>query len=319
MDCRQECIVKLLQSLSLGYAVSLLSSKEEEEAAEKGNDDDKEQKVEKELVSLYLAALAIVFSSLSFVLLTHPYFFAMQRTAMQVRVACSSLLYKKALSLTLTQTRQTTVGQLVNMLSNDMSRFDHSLIFIPFLLVGPMQLIITVAILWPRLGVACLAGVCMLLIYMLLQTFLGRLFSKLRQRTAVLSDRRIRLTNEIITQMSAVKLHVLEMFFMSLLERARQLEVDKIRQTAYLRALNMALFFVSSKLTLFLVFMAYISLGNSLSASTLFLSVSLMNALRSTMTMYFPYAVAGLAESLISVSRLEASTVCNVLMTKIDN
>lgn len=43
-------------------------------------------------------------------------------------------------------------------------------------------------------------------------------------------------------------------------------EVNVIRRTAYFRALNMSLFYISSKLIIFLTFVVYVLTGNALSA-----------------------------------------------------
>ncbi len=53
----------------------------------------------------------------------------------------------------------TTIGQLINLLSNDVNRFDMNLLFIPYLFVAPIQTIIFIYFLWEELGISCLAGI----------------------------------------------------------------------------------------------------------------------------------------------------------------
>ena len=66
---------------------------------------------------------------------------------------------------------QTTVGQMVNLLSNDVNRFDQSVIFLHYLWVGPIQAIITTAILWSQFGVSCLSGIAILILFLPFQGF----------------------------------------------------------------------------------------------------------------------------------------------------
>lgn len=65
----------------------------------------------------------------------------------------------QALRLSKASEGKSSAGQIVNLLSNDVSRFDGHLHFISFLFVGPVQLVIFFYLLWEELGWACLAGV----------------------------------------------------------------------------------------------------------------------------------------------------------------
>lgn len=125
----------------------------------------------------------------------HPYFFSCQHTGMQIRVAACSLVYKKVplflrLIITLHQFRfvllilhtiqclvlsqkalgQTTIGQMVNIMSNDVNRFDFSVIFLHYLWVGPMQTLISTIILLYVIGPSCLVGLAVLILFVPLQS-----------------------------------------------------------------------------------------------------------------------------------------------------
>lgn len=72
-----------------------------------------------------------------------------------------------------------------------------------------------------------------------------------------------------------------------------------------LRAVNMGLFFMSSKLVLFLCFVTFALLGNTLTSECVFVSMALFNSLRLAMTLYFPFGVGQGAETLVSIRRLQ--------------
>lgn len=69
----------------------------------------------------------------------------------------------------------------------------------------------------------------------------------------------------------------------------------------------MASFFVGSKIIIFITVCVYVLTGNTLSASSMFMAVSLYGAVRLTITLFFPYAIEKVSESLISIRRVQVS------------
>uniref|UniRef100_A0A7N9AYA3 ATP-binding cassette, sub-family C (CFTR/MRP), member 4 n=1 Tax=Mastacembelus armatus TaxID=205130 RepID=A0A7N9AYA3_9TELE len=234
-------------------------------------------------------AAALSFCTIGLAMLHHLYFFHVQRAGMKIRVAMCHMIYKKALGLSSSAMGKTTTGQIVNLLSNDVNRFDDVTIFLHFLWVGPLQAAAVVGLLWVEIGPSCLAGMVVLMFLMPMQTLFGRLFSTYRSKTAVQTDSRIRTMNE---------------FFTCALCRPRK-EISKIMKSSYLRGLNMASFFCASKIILFITFTIYVLLGNTISASRVFVTVSLYTAVKLTVTLFFPSAIEKLFESRVSIRRIQ--------------
>jgi len=75
----------------------------------------------------------------------------------------------KALRLKVNSLDQTSTGQILNLMSNDVNRFDTSLIYIPFLWIGPLETVIVMYLLWQEVSVSSLLGVTTLVIFIPLQ------------------------------------------------------------------------------------------------------------------------------------------------------
>uniref|UniRef100_A0A8C7TZT0 Multidrug resistance-associated protein 4 n=1 Tax=Oncorhynchus mykiss TaxID=8022 RepID=A0A8C7TZT0_ONCMY len=225
----------------------------------------------------------------------------------------------EALCLSSAAMGKTTTGQIVNLLSNDVNKFDEVTIFLHFLWVGPLQAAAVLGLLWVEIGPSCLAGMAVLVILMPTQTMFGRLFSKFRSKTAALTDNRIRTMNEVVSGIRIIKMYAWEKPFSALVNDVRRKEISKIMSSSYLRGLNMASFFAASKIIVFITFTVYVLLGNTISASRVFVAVSLYSAVRLTVTLFFPSAIEKLSETRISVRRIKNFLLLDEIVKSVPN
>uniref|UniRef100_A0A8W4FEZ1 Multidrug resistance-associated protein 4 n=1 Tax=Sus scrofa TaxID=9823 RepID=A0A8W4FEZ1_PIG len=242
---------------------------------------------------------------LTWAFLHHLYFYHIQRVGMRLRVAVCHMIYRKALRLSNLATRETSTGQIVNLLSNDVNRFDQVTMFLHFLWVGPLQAVAVTALLWMEVGISCLAGMAVLILLLLLQSCIGKLFSSLWSKTAAYTDDRIRTVSEVITGIRTVKMYTWEKSFADLIARLRRKEVSKILRSSYLRGLNLASFFAVSKIMIFVTFITIVLLDNVITASQVFVVVTLFEALRLTGTLHFPMAIEKVSEAVVSIRRVK--------------
>ncbi len=118
----------------------------------------------------YLYATGVVLGSGLYIITHHPYFFECCHAGMHLRIASCSIVYKKCLKLSQESLGKTTIGQMVNIMSNDVNRFDNTVIFLHYLWVGPLQAIITTTILFFVLGPSCLVGLTFISLFVPLQS-----------------------------------------------------------------------------------------------------------------------------------------------------
>ncbi|CAH1987637.1 unnamed protein product [Acanthoscelides obtectus] len=169
----------------------------------------------------YYYAAGVVLCSLMNILIAHPYMMGMLHLGMKLRVACCSLIYRKSLKLSKTALRDTTAGQVVNLLSNDVNRFDVAVLFAHQLWVGPIETVVCTYFMYLQVGIAAAVGVLALIMFIPIQFYFGRQISKLRMRTALRTDERVRLMNEIISGIQVIKMYAWEKSFAKLVHTAR--------------------------------------------------------------------------------------------------
>uniref|UniRef100_A0A3Q1C633 ATP-binding cassette, sub-family C (CFTR/MRP), member 4 n=1 Tax=Amphiprion ocellaris TaxID=80972 RepID=A0A3Q1C633_AMPOC len=118
-------------------------------------------------------------------------------------------------------------------------------------------------------------------------------FSKIWSHTAVLTDSRIHTMNEVVSGIRIIKMYAWEKPFAALVSDIRRKEISKIMKSSYL------------KIIVFVTFTLYVLLGNKISASRVFVTVSLCTAVRLTVTLFFPNAIEKLFESRVGIRRIQ--------------
>ncbi|XP_017858861.1 PREDICTED: probable multidrug resistance-associated protein lethal(2)03659 isoform X2 [Drosophila arizonae] len=260
-------------------------------------------------VKAQLYGLGLVSCTVLSVLLFHPFMMHMMHLAMKMRVAVSSAIYRKGLRLSRTALGGTTTGQVVNLVSNDLGRFDRALIHMHFLWLGPLELLIASYFLYAQIGVASFYGIAILLLYVPLQTYLSRLTSALRLRTALRTDRRVRMMNEIIAGIQAIKMYAWEQPFEQMVARARVSEMNVIRKVNYIRGILLSFEITLGRLAIFASLLAYVLAGGQVTAEQAFCVTAFYNVLRRTMSKFFPSGMSQVAELLVSLRRITAFMV----------
>jgi ATP-binding cassette subfamily C (CFTR/MRP) protein 4 len=130
------------------------------------------------LNEMYIFGSVLITQSLLIVISMHHIEFGQASIGMRIRVAVSSLIYRKVctnfflgrdrkqttillqmLKLNKKSLGETAAGQVVNLLSNDVNRFDFVIIALHYLWIMPFQVVLVTYLIWRQMGVSTLAGV----------------------------------------------------------------------------------------------------------------------------------------------------------------
>ncbi|XP_034236432.1 probable multidrug resistance-associated protein lethal(2)03659 [Thrips palmi] len=284
-----ELFIRIMQPIFLGWLVSYFS----------------EDYIDEEYNGYIYGTLVIVCSALS-VWTMHPYMLSILHLGMKVRVATCSLAYRKLLRLNRAALRETTPGQLVNLLSNDVNRFDIAVLFIHYLWLGPLQtFVITVFLIYEIGTLPALVGVASLLVYAPMQGYFGKMASVCRLKVALRTDERVRLMNEIIGAIQVIKMYAWEVPFQKMVTIARKLEVNQIMNTNYIRGTIVSFIIFAKRFSIFAALLTFALAGDKLTAKHVFIVTAYFNILQANMTVFFPQGITQVAEALVSVKRLQ--------------
>ncbi|XP_074597589.1 ATP-binding cassette sub-family C member 4-like [Brevipalpus obovatus] len=235
----------------------------------------------------------------------NPLMYANQKAAQRIRASIQKLLMDKLL-VTSTSAIHTNHGaQLINLVTNDVSRFDQACLHSPGMILCPLQTVLISIILWNLLGNSYIIGLVVIIGFMFLQFYLGPKSGKVRSQTAAITDHRIRLMSQIINGMKVIKMYSWEDMFSTMMKDIRTREVKKIRKACMIRAINLSLSFVTTRVILFLCLATHVLMGNELTAKKVFVSIALLIVIKGSLTVSLSQGFAALCESYASLRRIQ--------------
>lgn len=118
----------------------------------------------------YIYATVIAVLTIVTTLLTHNLMLRVVYVGMEMKVAGSWLIYRKSLQLSRNALNDYTVGKIVNLLSNDIYRFERGVIHIHTIVVAPIIVVINLYIMYAYVGLAACSGIIGYLLYLPLQS-----------------------------------------------------------------------------------------------------------------------------------------------------
>ncbi|CAF3656150.1 unnamed protein product [Rotaria sp. Silwood1] len=194
---------------------------------------------------------------------------------------------------------KTTTGQMVNLISNDVSKFEELYKFIHHLWATPVEVLFVFGIIWNEIGIPTMFGYVVLLLQVPLQLCFSKKFGAYRKNTMRWTDERVKLTNEILVGGQIVKMYRWEEALETVIHNTRKKEFKSIRKANRIRAINMAIYFSSVSLVSLATFGGSWLMGQTLSSANIFTILSLFGVLRNQVAAGLPSAIEKFSDSLI--------------------
>ncbi|KAI8426158.1 hypothetical protein MSG28_005100 [Choristoneura fumiferana] len=85
----------------------------------------------------------VVFCSVANVMVQHPFMMGAVHIGMKMRVGVCSLIYRKALKVSIQAMSESGAGLVVNLMANDVNRFDTGPLFAHYLWIGPLETMVS--------------------------------------------------------------------------------------------------------------------------------------------------------------------------------
>ncbi|OUM60193.1 hypothetical protein PIROE2DRAFT_54778 [Piromyces sp. E2] len=198
---------------------------------------------------------------------------------LSVRATIIGIIYNKSLKLSNKEIQTIGEGKIVNILSSDSYRIQHFIANGHYLWSSPLQLLIILVLLVRSLGIWSFIGFSIFFIIVPFQFIVMKLLISLRKKTAIITDERVKKTQEIIGNIRVIKFFGWERCFQQIIDQLREKELKNTKTSIIINAETTAVFNVIPFFASAITFIAYCASGNVLTAAKVFSCHALFNKL----------------------------------------
>ncbi|XP_066266620.1 ATP-binding cassette sub-family C member 5-like [Branchiostoma lanceolatum] len=232
------------------------------------------------------------------------------RTGIRLMGGSLSLVFNKILRLR--SLKDKSVGELVNLLSNDGMRLYEFVAFGNFIINTPLLFIPGTIYTCIILGPWALLGVFTFLLFLPLQGLFGKIVAVIRRKCVRVTDKRVRMMSEMLTSVKLIKMYAWERPFAKTISGIRAHERKMLETAGFVQAMSFAVTPAVPVIAAVLSFIGHTLSGNNLTPAQAFTVVSVFNSLRFGLAL-LPFAVRALGESAIAAARIKSILVMEEL------
>ncbi|XP_050359934.1 ATP-binding cassette sub-family C member 4-like isoform X2 [Nymphalis io] len=258
----------------------------------------------REVASYYAAGL--IAANLLAAFFNHHGNFYCQQFGMKLRVATSTVMFRKIMRMNNGSLGETTAGKVVNLLSNDLQRFDLAFLFMHYVWIIPLQLAAVFYLGYAQAGYAAIIGLTALIIIALpIQGVIGQLLGKVRFRNAEKTDQRIQVMSEVINGIQVIKMYAWEIPFQKVVGLKRKEELKEVEIATIYRTIFLGFMIFTERGAMFISILTYILFGNVLSANVIYPLQQFISAAQLNITFILPLVLSFTAELFVSLRRVQ--------------
>ncbi|KAG1687447.1 Canalicular multispecific organic anion transporter 1 [Nymphon striatum] len=255
-------------------------------------------------VGVYYACMLFAVMELSTLFHQH-HCYQMYSVAFGCRSSLICAIYKKAHKISPEAQKSLTIGEMINVLSNDTQQFVPVMPLINLLWCSPLEILIVIYFLWQILGSAVFAGVLIIVIMIPINGLIEKITHKVQVDVLALKDERIKIVTEIMNGIRILKLYAWETPYMNKVVSVREREMNGLKKIAYLNASTMLTWYSCTFLVSIVTFATYIHMSDSniLTTEMAFVAITLFSVLRYPIIV-FPQTISRVMKLKVSLDRI---------------
>ncbi|KAL6117526.1 abcc5 [Pungitius sinensis] len=224
------------------------------------------------------------------------------RTAARLRGAALAFAFHKILRLR--TTKDVGPGELINICSSDGQRLYEAVSVGCLLAGGPLMGILGLSYTAYFLGPTALLGSAVFILFYPTMMLASRLTAYFRKKCVAVTDRRVRLMNEILGCIKFIKMYCWEDAFAKNIHKVRSEERGILESAGVVQSLTVGVAPIVVVIASVCTFTLHMALGQELNAAQAFTVVAVFNSMTFSLKVT-PLAVRSLSEGAVAVKRFQ--------------
>ncbi|XP_031718518.1 multidrug resistance-associated protein 5 [Anarrhichthys ocellatus] len=241
------------------------------------------------------------------------------RTAARLRGAALTFAFHKILRLR--STKEIGPGELINICTSDGQRLYEAVSLGCLLAGGPLVGILGLSYTAYFLGPTALLGSAIFILFYPTMMLASRLTAYFRKKCVVVTDRRVRLMNEILGCIKFIKMYCWEDVFAKNIHKVRSEERGILESAGVVQSLTVGVAPIVVVIASVCTFTVHMALGQELTAAQAFTVVAVFNSMTFSLKVT-PLAVRSLSEGAVAVKRFQRLFMMDdreVVLVKMEN
>ncbi|ORY52495.1 hypothetical protein BCR33DRAFT_779780 [Rhizoclosmatium globosum] len=159
----------------------------------------------------------------------------------KVKTSMMGMIYRKSLRLSSASRQEFSSGRVITMVSTDTARMEFFMTMINIVWTAPFNLAMMVGFLIYQLGWPALVGVAILVALIPIQYQLFKVMMALRRKVAPITDKRVKIINEVLSGIRVIKFFGWEEPFLNTIEEIRKTEIGLVLTATIYRSLGVTI------------------------------------------------------------------------------
>ncbi|XP_045054550.2 ATP-binding cassette sub-family C member 5 isoform X2 [Desmodus rotundus] len=225
------------------------------------------------------------------------------RTGVRLRGAILTMAFKKILKLK--NIKEKSVGELVNLCSNDGQRMFEAAAVGSLLAGGPIVAILGMIYNVIILGPTGFLGSAVFILFYPAMMFVSRMTAYFRRKCVTTTDDRVQKMNEVLTYIKFIKMYAWVKAFSQSVQRTREEERRILEKAGYFQSITVGVAPIVMVIASVVTFSVHMVLGFDLTAAQAFTVVTVFNSMTFALKVT-PFSVKSLSEASVAVDRFKS-------------